>query len=106
MKSHEERVSKMRQQAAEVAKHHAADIFDRSEIVREAEQFHEIWEFVTTGLQRKQEELNVEQSKGPSEDFLQELQDLLNWLRAAELALQDDSLAPQQQQDQLAVRFI
>jgi hypothetical protein len=103
MKSHEERVSKMRQQAEEVSQHHAADIFERAEVVREAEQFHECWEFVYTGLQRKLEELNAEQSRGPSEEFLKEIQDLLNWLRACELSLQDDSLAPEQQQERLVV---
>ncbi|XP_059471698.1 dystrophin, isoforms A/C/F/G/H isoform X9 [Neocloeon triangulifer] len=101
MKSHEDRVAKMRQQASEVSQHHAADIYDRAEVAREGEQFYECWEFVMMGLQRKLEDLLAEQSKGPSEEFLKELQDLLNWLRASELALQDDSLAPQQQQAQL-----
>jgi len=106
MKSHEERVSKMRQQAGEVSKHHAADIYDRAEVAKEAEQFYECWEFIFTGLQRKLEELNVEQSKGPPEDFLIELHDLLVWLRASELSLQDESLAPKQQQEQLNVSSI
>lgn len=91
----------MRQQADNVSKHHAADIYDRAEVAKEAEQFHECWEFVSTGLQRKLEELNQEQSKGPPEDFLRELHELLVWLRASELGLQDESLAPKQQLEQL-----
>ncbi|XP_065334491.1 dystrophin, isoforms A/C/F/G/H-like isoform X2 [Cloeon dipterum] len=101
MKSHEDRVTKMKQQAAQVSQHHAADIYDRAEVARDSEQFYECWEFVMKNLHQKLEDLSAEQSRGPSEEFLRELQDLLNWLRASELAMQDDSLAPYQQQAQL-----